>query len=162
MSRKKVSRNAPCPCGSGKKYKHCCYGKDFDFVESDDGTIGREVEMTEELRDVTNALMESFELRHGRKPEPTDKLFDGAPPLEHIEHFTVEAMKKTGIDPALIHAYEKTSLLLNEQNERLVSESDVAEWEAAIDEYESKTGNKATHRRLTDGDFQGILEHGPD
>lgn len=22
-----VSRNAPCPCGSGKKYKHCCVGK---------------------------------------------------------------------------------------------------------------------------------------
>ncbi|WP_414653776.1 SEC-C metal-binding domain-containing protein [Hyphomicrobium sp.] len=22
----KVSRNAPCPCGSGKKYKHC-HGK---------------------------------------------------------------------------------------------------------------------------------------
>jgi preprotein translocase subunit SecA len=20
----KVGRNAPCPCGSGKKYKHCC------------------------------------------------------------------------------------------------------------------------------------------
>ena len=20
----KVSRNAQCPCGSGKKYKHCC------------------------------------------------------------------------------------------------------------------------------------------
>ena len=19
-----ISRNAPCPCGSGKKYKHCC------------------------------------------------------------------------------------------------------------------------------------------
>ena len=24
MSRKKISRNAPCPCGSGKKYKKCC------------------------------------------------------------------------------------------------------------------------------------------
>jgi len=23
----KVGRNAPCPCGSGKKYKHCCYPK---------------------------------------------------------------------------------------------------------------------------------------
>ena len=23
----KVGRNEPCPCGSGKKYKHCCYGK---------------------------------------------------------------------------------------------------------------------------------------
>ena len=27
MAHKKLSRNAPCPCGSGKKYKHCCYGK---------------------------------------------------------------------------------------------------------------------------------------
>ncbi|WP_419655736.1 SEC-C motif protein [Desulfosarcina variabilis str. Montpellier] len=24
----KISRNAPCPCGSGKKYKKCCLQKD--------------------------------------------------------------------------------------------------------------------------------------
>jgi hypothetical protein len=30
MSQKKISRNAPCPCGSGKKYKNCCYGKGFE------------------------------------------------------------------------------------------------------------------------------------
>lgn len=24
---KKISRNAPCPCGSGKKYKRCCMRK---------------------------------------------------------------------------------------------------------------------------------------
>ena len=23
----KISRNAPCPCGSGKKYKRCCLNK---------------------------------------------------------------------------------------------------------------------------------------
>jgi uncharacterized protein YecA (UPF0149 family) len=23
---KKTGRNDPCPCGSGKKYKHCCLG----------------------------------------------------------------------------------------------------------------------------------------
>ena len=23
-AQKKVGRNDPCPCGSGKKYKHCC------------------------------------------------------------------------------------------------------------------------------------------
>ena len=23
-AKKKVGRNDPCPCGSGKKYKHCC------------------------------------------------------------------------------------------------------------------------------------------
>jgi len=27
MKKKKIGRNAPCPCGSGKKYKKCCYGK---------------------------------------------------------------------------------------------------------------------------------------
>jgi hypothetical protein len=24
MTRAKVGRNEPCPCGSGKKFKHCC------------------------------------------------------------------------------------------------------------------------------------------
>lgn len=23
-----IGRNDPCPCGSGKKYKKCCLGKD--------------------------------------------------------------------------------------------------------------------------------------
>ena len=27
MARNRISRNDPCPCGSGTKYKHCCYGK---------------------------------------------------------------------------------------------------------------------------------------
>jgi len=26
----KIGRNQPCPCGSGKKYKHCCLSKDQD------------------------------------------------------------------------------------------------------------------------------------
>jgi preprotein translocase subunit SecA len=25
---KDIGRNDPCPCGSGKKYKHCCLKKD--------------------------------------------------------------------------------------------------------------------------------------
>ena len=24
----KIGRNDPCPCGSGKKHKHCCYNKE--------------------------------------------------------------------------------------------------------------------------------------
>lgn len=24
----KIGRNAPCPCGSGKKYKHCCWARE--------------------------------------------------------------------------------------------------------------------------------------
>jgi len=25
VGKNKVGRNEPCPCGSGKKYKNCCY-----------------------------------------------------------------------------------------------------------------------------------------
>jgi preprotein translocase subunit SecA len=28
VKKKKIGRNDPCPCGSGKKYKKCCLGKD--------------------------------------------------------------------------------------------------------------------------------------
>lgn len=27
MARKKIGRNDPCPCGSGRKYKNCCANK---------------------------------------------------------------------------------------------------------------------------------------
>ncbi|KPQ44188.1 MAG: TPR repeat protein [Candidatus Methanoperedens nitroreducens] len=30
--KKKIGRNYPCPCGSGKKYKKCCLGKDFNEI----------------------------------------------------------------------------------------------------------------------------------
>ncbi|MBI4194079.1 MAG: SEC-C domain-containing protein [Betaproteobacteria bacterium] len=30
----KVGRNDPCPCGSGKKYKHCCMGRDEEAAAS--------------------------------------------------------------------------------------------------------------------------------
>jgi preprotein translocase subunit SecA len=32
-AKRKVGRNDPCPCGSGKKYKHCCMRKASTSVE---------------------------------------------------------------------------------------------------------------------------------
>src|SRR4051812_37386644 len=29
-----VDRNAPCPCGSGRKYKRCCLGRDADAAHA--------------------------------------------------------------------------------------------------------------------------------
>jgi hypothetical protein len=31
----KANRNDPCPCGSGKKFKNCCYGKGIRFHKKD-------------------------------------------------------------------------------------------------------------------------------
>lgn len=38
----KVGRNAPCPCGSGKKYKKCCEGNSRSRPSVDDPSVNRE------------------------------------------------------------------------------------------------------------------------
>lgn len=37
----KVGRNDPCPCGSGKKYKHCCMGRDEEAATSPEDLLWR-------------------------------------------------------------------------------------------------------------------------
>ena len=39
----KVGRNDPCPCGSGKKFKKCCYGKASSNEDADDDSIAMNV-----------------------------------------------------------------------------------------------------------------------
>src|SRR2546428_2919930 len=112
MAPKKLSRNAPCPCGSGKKYKDCCYSKGFDWLEDhEDGP-------QEAGRD--------------------DLFFKDLPPIEHVEHELAQAMKKAGIDPAAIYAFEKTGLIVSEDNVHLIPEKGLAEWRAAVEEYNAQ------------------------
>src|SRR4051812_31196296 len=108
MSSQKLSRNAPCPCGSGKKYKHCCYDKGFEFIEDDDGNIKRSIPLPSDMTNIVDQQRQKFIDKFGREPGPNDQIFFDMPPLEHIEHETVEAMKKAGINPAFIYAYEQT------------------------------------------------------
>lgn len=156
MSRKKLSRNAPCPCGSGKKYKHCCYGKDFDYEEDNDGTIFKSIPMSSEMREVLAEQHRKFVEKFGREPGPEDKIFFDMPHPEHIEHMTVEAMKKAGIDPAIIYAYEKTGRLVTEENRHLLSEAELEEWQDAIEEYETK------HRKSPEYPIGTVALYGPD
>jgi ribose 5-phosphate isomerase len=53
----------------------------------------------------------------------------------------VQAMKKVGIDPAVIYAFEKTGLIVTEDNQNLISDVDRAEWDAAVLEYRAKHGD---------------------
>jgi len=48
----------------------------------------------------------------------------------------VEAMRAAGVRPALVHAYERTGLIVTQQNRHLMSAADLDEWEDAIAEYE--------------------------
>jgi hypothetical protein len=85
MARKKVSRNAPCPCGSGKKYKPCCYGKRFDYEEDDDGTIFKSIPMSQEMVALLEAQRQKFVQKYGREPGPNDRVFFDMPHPEQVE-----------------------------------------------------------------------------
>jgi hypothetical protein len=159
--RERISRNAPCPCGSGKKYKQCCLRKGIEWSAKDDGMIVRATPLSSETAEVVEELRELFRADHGREPGPGDRLFEGAPSFEVVEHLTVEAMRKAGVEPALIYAFERTGLMLNARNEQMVPDADVAEWDATIDEYERSTGTKASRRRLSEDDVLAILSNGP-
>lgn len=142
MSRKRLSRDAPCPCGSGKNYGSCCWDKGFEWLEDDDGKIYKSLPMSPEVKAMLEQLRQAFIAKYGREPGPGDLLFPDMPHPEHLEAMMVEGMKEAGMDPAIIYAFEKTGLLVTEQNQHLISEEDLAEWGAAIDEYERKRKSK--------------------
>ena len=75
MAHKKLSRNALCPCGSGKKYKHCCIEKDFAFVEDDDGTVFKSIPLSDDMMEVFDERRQAFIDEHGREPGPNDLVF---------------------------------------------------------------------------------------
>lgn len=158
MPRKKVSRNNPCPCGSGQKYKKCCWGKAFDWEEDEAGNFYRTTPLSPEMADVLRTQRQKFIDKFGREPDPEGPIFFDMPHPEHLEHATVEAMKKAGIDPALIYAFEKTGRLVSEQNQHLLPERDLDEWQAAIEEYEAK------HRKAQPTEYPvgTVALYGPD
>jgi hypothetical protein len=134
MTRRRVSRNAPCPCGSGKKHKQCCWGKDFTWVE-EGGELAREVPVPAE---VLALLREQARQRLGRAPGAEDRLFAGAPPLEVVEHHLVEGLKRAGVDPALVYAFEQTGRLVTEDNQHLLTDDDLQEWQEAVAAYRAR------------------------
>ena len=138
MSKKRISRNAPCPCGSGKKYKNCCYGKGFEWVEDEDGTVGKSIPMTEEVKEVFQEARQAFIDKHGREPEPDELLFTDLPHLEYLEAMLVGNMRATGLDPAFVYAFEKTGLLVSEENQHLIPQKELKEWKSAVEEYRRK------------------------
>ncbi len=102
MPRRKLPPNAPCPCDSGNKYKDCCYHKDFEWLVDDEGNVFKSIPFSEDLAEVIEEQRQKFVEQHGREPGPDDSLFFDMPPLEHTEHFMVQAMEQAGLHPAFV------------------------------------------------------------
>lgn len=131
----KVPRNALCPCGSGLKYKRCCHGKSFEWVQAPDGTFSRQVQLDDDALALLQQQHDRFVETFGREPGSDDPVFFDAPPFEHFEHDVVETMKRANMRPEIIHAFQKTGLLVGEDNLDRFTTAQLAEWAAAVDEY---------------------------
>src|SRR5262245_24217432 len=138
MARERLSRNAPCPCDSGRKYKHCCYHKGFEWQEDEEGGVFRAGPITPEMKDNLQDQRQRFVEKYGREPGPGDPVFFDLPHPEHLEAMMAEDMRAAGLDPAFVYAFEKTGLIVSEQNQHLIPEKDLDEWDAAVREYEEK------------------------
>jgi hypothetical protein len=123
-----------------------CWDKDFEWVEDEAGAVFRSTPMTPEVQEALEELQKEFVAKHGREPVPHDLLFPDLPHPEHLEAMMVEGMLAAGLDTAFIYAFEKTGLLVTEENQNLIPENDLAEWDAAIKEYERKHRRKEGNR----------------
>ncbi len=58
----KISRNAPCPCGSGKKYKKCCLlRKETEALEQRkilEQNVGKALVEVDDLDDLSNSVLD--------------------------------------------------------------------------------------------------------
>jgi hypothetical protein len=162
MSHKKLARNALCPCGSGKKYGHCCWKKGFEWVEDEAGNVFESTPISREVEEVLHRLRQAFIALHGREPGPDDLLFPDLPHPEHLEALVVEDLKAAGVDPAVIYAFEQTGLLVTAENRDLIPDQDLAEWEAAVEEYEESHGSVKGQKAKARHPFGVVALYGPD
>ena len=102
-----------------------------------DGTF-RVLPLSGETREVFQKQREVFVRKHGRAPGPEDRVFEDLPHGEYMEHVMVETMKKVGIRPELVYAYEKTGRIVTEENQRFLTDAELAEWQAALEEYRTR------------------------
>lgn len=73
----KIGRNDPCPCGSGKKYKNCCMGKEREESKQTVLSMISKIEAEEKEREkkITNIVQEALNLfSTGKYHQSIDKV----------------------------------------------------------------------------------------
>jgi hypothetical protein len=140
----KVSRNAPCPCGSGREYKRCCYAAAAPLVRRTDGELAHELPIGHEMGEILRRQREKFVARCGRKPGPDDPIFVDVPSDDEYDAMVTKAMQQAGVAPQVIYAFRKTGRIITEENAKFVPAAALEAWHEAIAEYEAVMEDQET------------------
>lgn len=87
-----------------------------------------------------------------------EQMFADPPHPEYVEHLLVEEMKGIGVPPQFIYAFEKTGILLTEFNYDSLTDDQLEQWQAAIEEHEDQFGDWDDKQRYPVG---AITMYGP-
>jgi hypothetical protein len=82
-------------------------------------------------------------------PQPMD--------MEAVQADVLDAMRKSGVDEAVMFAYQKTGMLLSEGKRHAYPEEAVEAWNAAIEEYRAREKELADWSWKNPG-FKGVFE----
>jgi hypothetical protein len=98
----KVGRNEPCPCGSGKKYKKCCFEKDQERLHHSSEVAGV---TTDELEVKPEPFLTRERLEEMRGPKLARLRIELVPPP--LQKFLLAQLALFQLYDALLTAWEK-------------------------------------------------------
>lgn len=137
-----IEKNAPCLCGSGKKFKKCCAKHVSPAVLRNDLTGERTVKLSDGAMEAFERQRERFVEKFGREMGPGDPVFfdpDADVPVpmgeKKIKAVCIAQMREVGMSEEFIHAYDRTGMMVLEENRHLFTREDLKEWECAVLEY---------------------------
>lgn len=135
---KKVGRNEQCPCESGKKYKNCCFDKDFEFFENEQGEIIKRIKLDEPIvQDILAKQDARFRDIFGREKSGNDPIFPDTLLLseEDYKERVSEMLAMINVAPQIIYAFNKLGYCIVDGLQGKYTEKEVSDWKSAINEY---------------------------
>jgi hypothetical protein len=107
----------------------------------------RTIPLDDEMVATLKQQAKAFEAKFGRPPGPHDPVFfnpDSDTPqtmsqqqVARFEAVVGDAMRKMGMDPAIVYAYEKLGFFATKENWPLLDAGQRQEWLDAVAEYEA-------------------------
>lgn len=144
---RKIGRNEKCPCGSGKKYKQCCFHKDYDFFENSDGEIVKSIPINEPIvHDILNKQENRFKDIFGRERLNGEPIFlDGLMLSEDdYKEKVVELLSSINVRPQIVYAFEKLGYCILEGQQGKYTDKELDDWDKAVQEYWSLNEDEYT------------------
>lgn len=132
----KVGRNAPCPCGSGEKYKRC-HGRPRAVASSrPPRTMNLAALYSEEQKQADK----DFRRRYGFAPNPTQLQVFMEGDEEETKRMVCEALKRLNAPEHFLHAVQQLNMLVTPLNQGMLTDEEKRQYAETLEEHRRESG----------------------